>query len=361
MNIAVVGVGTIGSRHASNLRDAGHGVLTIDPAAAADASDLGRISRRRVSSLDAWVVSSPTDTHLETLRRILELQADARVLLEKPAVCPAQIAELTALLHGHPDASVRVNNVYGHSEAVGAFSRAVHRIAVDDPIRSVTVEFTKNRLADVAAGRFVDRDYGEIGYEWFHMMAVLRRVLPRREYRSFLATDPAEVTDEIRVRGVGPDFPRIDLYASMRGVIGFPRLAMGAFASPESRRRIATARIPYGCSLRYRTAHVRFASGAQAGLVFEPGHGVSEGYRNCHAVHVRSRTGARRTTEIRGNQLKDAVLAQLALLTGASGVCRTEIYRPEHEYMAALARSLAPWPASTRSPRPPNGTKKVTT
>lgn len=350
MSIAVVGAGTIGSRHAAHLREAGHRVLTVDPQRPADLADLGKMSRPCASALDAWVVSSPTETHLDVTGRILDLRPDARILLEKPAVCPSEIGDLTAALRRHPAAVVTVNNVYGHSDAVAAFARAVRRIAADDVIGGVTVEFTKNRTADVHAGRFVDRHYGEVGYEWFHMLAVLRSVLPVRAYDAFLAAAPARITPEVRVHSTGRDFPDVELYASMRGAVGHPALAVDAFACPAARQRIAEASIPYGCSLRYRVAQVRFVSGARADLVFEPGHGVADDYKNVHVVRVRDRTGAHRVAEVRGNQLKSAVLAQLGLLTGSSGHHRTQIYRREHAYMAALARHLA----LPRPPRPPD-------
>jgi hypothetical protein len=54
----------------------------------------------------------------------------------------------------------------------------------------VAVTFTKDRTGDIARGRFIDRSYGVLGYEWLHMLAVLRRVLPPDAVAAYLAANP---------------------------------------------------------------------------------------------------------------------------------------------------------------------------
>ncbi|SDT68135.1 Gfo/Idh/MocA family oxidoreductase [Actinoplanes derwentensis] len=361
MIIAIVGVGTIGSLHATHLREAGHTVLTMDPYQPSDLTGLQQMHRERAAAVDAWIVASPTDTHLDNLRQILDIRPAARVLLEKPSVSLGQLDDLTELLGAHPEASVAVNNVYGYGEPVAALAEAVRRRSgAGDPIRQVTVEFTKNRRADVDAGRFVDLHYGEVGYEWFHLLAVLRRILPRPEYQAFLDSAPEQVTSEIRVRGIGASFPDINLYASMHGVIGFPNLAIRDFASPMARHHLHDALIPYGYALRYRVAHVEFASGAWVRLVFEPGFGVSNDYKNVHTVREGDHIGAPgHVTEVRGNQLKGAVLTQLELLVAGPSGFRPEVYHAEHEYMASLTRHLHQQAQSIHSSAVPRALARV--
>ncbi|MFG2983269.1 Gfo/Idh/MocA family oxidoreductase [Streptomyces sp. NPDC048258] len=341
MRIAVIGVGSIGSHYADYLRRAGHTTVTVDPRGTSDFGDVVEIPRSLASDIDAWIVSTPTETHLHVLRRIVRASPNARVLLEKPAALPAAIPDLAREIRENPGTRILVNNVYGHSSAVRLFAAKVRAMSATDPIREVTIEFTKNRQADVDAGRFVDRHYGEVGYEWFHMLAVLRETLDPAAYRSFLQSAPSQVTQEIRVRTTGRGFPQVNLYASMNGLVGFPELAGHALTNARSRRHIARGHIPYGADLRYRFAHVELASGAQASLVFEPYHAAVADYKNVHVVRTVSRTGEKRTTDVLGNQLKHALLAQLEALTGAKGGT-ARIYLPEHRYMAALARRVAP-------------------
>ncbi|MFD4161500.1 hypothetical protein ACFWRT_13685 [Streptomyces cyaneofuscatus] len=56
--------------------------------------------------------------------------------------------------------------------------------------------FTKDRRPDSASGRFIDRDYGVLGYEWLHMLAVTRGILPAPAWEHYLALDPATTTTE---------------------------------------------------------------------------------------------------------------------------------------------------------------------
>ncbi|MER7466795.1 Gfo/Idh/MocA family oxidoreductase [Streptomyces sp. NPDC097981] len=194
MRVAIIGVGRIGGLHVGNLRAAGHRTVTVDRRSEADFRDVREVPDTLVAQIDAWVVSTPTRLHLHTLRQILTRASAARVLLEKPAVIPSELAALARTLAEYPDARVVVNNVYANSSAVHRLAGAVRRLSATDPIRRITIEFTKNRLSDVAAGRFVDTDYGEVGYEWFHMLAILQKLLDPEDYSAYLATPRPGIT-----------------------------------------------------------------------------------------------------------------------------------------------------------------------
>lgn len=374
MKVAVIGPGAAGARCSALLRAEGHDVLTASSAGGPTASaagpfgvsgagrplrdgdpgavgDPGRVGDP--AAVDAWIVAVPPPVRLPLLRRLLRLDPAARVLLEQPACPPGDLPVLLRLLASHPRARVLVNDIYGHSPAVRAFARVLREVADferGDRIARITVEFTKNRQRDIAHGRFVDTDYGTAGYEWLHMLAVVRAILPERAYEHYLRTPPALVTPEMRVvGGGGPRLPEIELYSSMRGRVGFPRIAGEFFRYPLARRRIARGHIPYGSELRYRFADVALASGTRVTLVFEPHYQTGQDYKNTHAIHVRDAAG-HRTHLVAGNHLREALLDRLdALTSGAatsdvpvsgdpgSGRDPSGLRLPEHHHLALLA------------------------
>ncbi|WP_158887954.1 Gfo/Idh/MocA family oxidoreductase [Amycolatopsis anabasis] len=342
MRIVIVGIGAIGSRHAACLGRAGHEVVTVDRNGNADFERVAGISG--LSDVDYWVVATPTATHLAVVTDILRRRPDARVLLEKPACYPAELADLARTLRRHPRCRVVVNDVYAYSEAVRRFAATVRRFGRSDPIRKITVEFTKNRELDVVHGRFVDTRYGEAGYEYFHMLSILRSLLPGRQYRSYLRTHPALITSEMRVRTVGADLPEIELYASSAGTIAFPGLAGFAFPASVAKRYLESSRIPYGADMRYRFADVEFSSGKHVTLVFEPCYGTPVDYKNNHVVYVRDAVSSDHYP-ISGNHFDDAVLRQLDLLRQADD--GTALIRlAEHRFMADLSMAVSTGGAS---------------
>jgi hypothetical protein len=340
MRIAVLGLGAPGARHAANARADGHQVLTVAPAGGADACDAAHLGDP--AAVDAWILATPAPTHLGLVRRLLRLDPAARILLEQPACSPEDLPALARTLDGHPAARVLVNDVYAHSPAVRRFVRILRATADSEPgdrIVGITVEFTKNRERDIARGCFVDTQYGAVGYEWLHMLAIVRAIVPPAEYATYLRTPPSLLTPEMRALLSGhPHLPEIELYASTRGRVGHPGLAGDAYSNPLARRRIARGEIPYGSELRYRFADVVFASGTRVTLVFEPRYQTAADYRNTHAVHVRTATD-HRTHLVTGNHLREALAAQLAALTAprAPHPGPTGIRLREHHHLAALA------------------------
>lgn len=345
MRVAVIGLGTTGAHCAAQLRAAGHQVLTVAPGGAADATDMSQLGDP--AAVAAWIIAAPAPTHLPLIRCLLRLDPAARILLEQPACPPGDLPALVGLLGAHPEARILVNDVYAHSPAVHRFVQVLRTTLESEPgdrIEHITLEFTKNRERDIARGRFVDTQYGAVGYEWLHMLAILRAIVPASEYRTYLRTPPSLITAEMRVLVEGhPRLPDIELYASTRGLVGFPRIACDAFTYPIARRRIGRGHIPYGSELRYRFADVRLASGSRVTLVFEPRFLTAHDYKNTHAVHVRDRHG-HRTHLVTANHLREALTTQLATLTAAGDGSRTGGGRhptglrlPEHHHLAALA------------------------
>ncbi len=140
---------------------------------------------------DLWSVCAPTGDHLSLLRQILDRDPKARVILEKPACHGHEIPDFEHLLNAHPHARIVVNDQYSHSRALGRLGALISELAPGQPIDHITITFTKDRRQDISTGRFVDRIYGVLGYEWLHMLAVLRQILPSSLVADYLAADPA--------------------------------------------------------------------------------------------------------------------------------------------------------------------------
>ncbi|MFJ4679118.1 Gfo/Idh/MocA family oxidoreductase [Kitasatospora sp. NPDC088783] len=195
---AVVGYGVAGRLHAALLTGLGATIAVIDPkhqdlpaAPGTFHRQVADLPARVAAGIDVWSICCPTADHLPVLAAVLARNPAARILLEKPACQGHEIQEFTDLLARHPAARVIVNDQYRHSAAVAAFADLIARLEPGTPIDAVDVAFTKDRGPDAAAGRFVDRTYGVLGYEWLHQMAVVRGILPPTAWNAYLATDPA--------------------------------------------------------------------------------------------------------------------------------------------------------------------------
>ncbi|MBB5960375.1 hypothetical protein FHS29_006998 [Saccharothrix tamanrassetensis] len=267
----------------------------------------------------------------------------------------------------HPRSRIVVNDVYAYSEAVRCFGDSVRELSASDPIRKITVEFTKNRELDVANGRFVDTQYGEAGYELFHMLSILRSILPADDYRAYLRAAPVSVTSEMRVRTLVEGLPEIELYTSSAGFIAYADLAGFAFSEPVAKDCTTHASIPYGTEFRYRVADVELDSGTHVTLVFEPRFGSSVDFKNMHSVHVRDAAHVRDGVSqhhfmISGNHFEEALLAQLELLhsveEGTALIRLAELRR-----MAALSTAVStgtfPQPSETDQPGDPQGNDRM--
>lgn len=193
----VVGYGVAGRLHTEILTASGMRVMVVDPkhhqdddarvpiyASLADAGASGD------GPADIWSVCTPTADHLPVLRHILLLDPAARILLEKPACHGHEIDEFEALLEAHPRARIIVNDQYQHATALAELRGLLQKLEPGQRIHQVTATFTKDRRRDINDGRFVDRSYGVLGYEWLHMLAVLRGILPAHLMDQYLTGDP---------------------------------------------------------------------------------------------------------------------------------------------------------------------------
>jgi hypothetical protein len=197
----VIGYGVAGRLHAAILAASGAELTILDPGH----QDLPRPQqefRHGLSELPAaissatslWSVCCPTSGHLPALRAVLSRDPQARVLLEKPACQGHEISDLTALLRAHPAARVLVIDQYQHSAVLPQMARLIAATEPGRPPSRISVTFTKDRTSDIARGRFIDHSYGVLGYEWLHMLAAIRHLLPPAAFAAYLISDPGEAS-----------------------------------------------------------------------------------------------------------------------------------------------------------------------
>lgn len=88
MDIAVLGLGSIGLRHAKNVLACGHGVIGVDPSAERRQSLVdagGRTATDReeaISAADAVLIATPSEFHIDDLAAAID--AGKHVFMEKP-------------------------------------------------------------------------------------------------------------------------------------------------------------------------------------------------------------------------------------------------------------------------------------
>lgn len=200
---AVVGYGVAGRLHTAILTELGATPAVIDPkhqdlpaAVRTFPHEVSELSPAVAADIDLWSICCPTAEHLPVLRAVLAHNPAARVLMEKPACRGHEIDAFTRLLAEHPAARIVVNDQYRHSTTLPAFTDLITALEPDASIEKVSVLFSKDRRPDSASGRFIDRDYGVLGYEWLHMLAVVRGILPAPVWENYLASDPATTTTE---------------------------------------------------------------------------------------------------------------------------------------------------------------------
>ncbi|MFI6162576.1 Gfo/Idh/MocA family oxidoreductase [Micromonospora haikouensis] len=197
LRACVVGYGVAGRLHAEILAEAGASLTILDPKHQDLPKDfrsfttgVEELPDAVASAVALWSVCCPTADHLPVLRAILDRDPQARVLLEKPACQGHEIAELTALLASHRNARLVLVDQYRHSRALDALRQIVGELEPEAKINHIGVTFSKDRTVDISRGRFVDRSYGVLGYEWLHMLTALRQFLPVNVWAAYLAGDP---------------------------------------------------------------------------------------------------------------------------------------------------------------------------
>lgn len=187
--VCVVGLGRVGRLHRRLLQEIGAEVVCVDPLSTD--TRWRQIEDVPATTVDVWLICSPTSEHMSCLRRILDVAQDARVILEKPACVPDEVEQLTQLMRRHSTSRIVLMNQYAHALGLTELVQCYRKLA-DGPLDEVRIEFSKDRMDDAINGRFIDRHYGIFGYEWLHMLTCLEEVIGEQEYTRYLksATPP---------------------------------------------------------------------------------------------------------------------------------------------------------------------------
>jgi hypothetical protein len=183
MDVLVIGYGKIGRIKAFIWQSLGRSVYvhdTNDAKRRQVIEDGFMLHARREYSEDFVVdISTPASFHVSSLKWVLEsVKAEPRtILIEKPLVSDEDEERLLNSLLSKAKAArykkkIIVNESYYLSAAL--------QFVVDDikskgeQIVEIHAELSKNRMQDVANGRFVDESLGSLGIELPHMIAMVQ-------------------------------------------------------------------------------------------------------------------------------------------------------------------------------------------
>jgi hypothetical protein len=204
-----------------------------------------------------WDICVPTQHHVDILEAIAVCDTGANILIEKPICRYSDIVRLEHLLRQF-SGQVVVNENYCSSAVTEYVRQAIERL--DIQIEQIAVEMTKHRGADVASGRFVDEEFGALGYEGPHLLAIVQHLGERHLPGDVVdlavedAIIPTEAGGSTLLAGQGgidltymaPTGVEINLYTSL---VGRPKYVLPPLD------QIGTT-IPYGDTTRHRVLQV---------------------------------------------------------------------------------------------------------
>lgn len=115
MKIGVIGLGSIGSRHAANIFELGHEVIGYDPAVRRDR----QFAHEVFDAADAIVIATPSHCHVGDMRAAAE--RGKHMLIEKPiAVDRTDVPELLTLAESNNAVVMVGNNLRFHQSVTQA-------------------------------------------------------------------------------------------------------------------------------------------------------------------------------------------------------------------------------------------------
>jgi hypothetical protein len=132
----------------------------------------------------AWFICTPTATHFQILRKILNQFPLARIMVEKPACRTDQVNSLFQFRKELVLENVWVNNHYDDCQNLKDAS-AFLKLS-NSRCRKIVIDFCKDRAVDVANGRFVDKDLMIWGYEGFHMLNIAIKLMSDENAKDFI-------------------------------------------------------------------------------------------------------------------------------------------------------------------------------
>jgi len=163
--VTVIGLGSIGSRHARNLHEMGFSVTGFDPdiqqRATITAAGIVTVSDREaaLAASDAVIIASPTPCHIDDLAAAIE--ANCHALVEKPLGHREDC--LPSLLH--------------RAEEKGLIIAVAHNLRFRAIVKKIKSVVSDGRLGDLFWARFLSASYLP---DW----------RPEQEHRTGYAADP---------------------------------------------------------------------------------------------------------------------------------------------------------------------------
>jgi predicted dehydrogenase len=178
LNVLIVGYGKVGKMKSKIWASLGAKVYVLDndsskePLILKDNFKLYSPTTKFTGLLD---ISTPADSHFNSLRQCLRDPniSPTYILVEKPLASTRK--ELASFVKLFENLKIRKKLYMNESYYVStAIKQLLHTINQGrETITSVSIDLSKNRLADRDKGRFFDEELGAIGIEVPHMLAML--------------------------------------------------------------------------------------------------------------------------------------------------------------------------------------------
>ena len=339
--VGVVGAhGHIGQLYRAVLESLGgvH-VVGIDPVGQQEYEKVDAIDELEAKRFLLWIVCTPTAHHVQALSEILTVDPRARVLIEKPLCHDHDWWIFEALRQSNPHASIYLSDFYASSRVIRNISLLSDEHFPGQKPHTISIEFSKNRLSDEQSGRFVDDHYGAIGYEWFHILSVLRTLLGDDAFERYLTNPPALIrasSDRAVLEvSVVPGLPLVRLFTSTDGSVRHPREQFADETEPDYSRATRTMK---SSALRHRIVQMHFEDGL-VGARLEPiGEDSAYSPRNLHEITLRHVGLPPSRWTVEDNHMAtfvaDVVAGRAQPLTGAGGVRRL------HQRMELVTRKV---------------------
>lgn len=122
---------------------------------------------------DFWDICTSTENHISAFKQVIAERSDCAIIIEKPICYYSQLDDFKLALSRFRGKLV-VNENYFSS----VICNVIKVIASDYElhIKNLRIEMSKNRVDDFKKGRFIDTEFGAIGYEGPHMLALCRQL-----------------------------------------------------------------------------------------------------------------------------------------------------------------------------------------
>lgn len=323
MNVCIIGFGKVGQLHYSRLRTMGMKVIVIEKKIKVCRhpfySSIALVSKELMNNIDIWDICSPTELHVENLLEILKIDSHAKVLVEKPICDINQIDNLVEnLLPNYPEAKIVVNSPYKFSKPILLAVDYINNYFKCNKLINIEIEFTKNRIFDELQGRFIDKNVGALGYEWFHVLTILKHFLSKDQFEEYischcsnseylLGMDDSGYLHSVEEKTSIEKYPSINLYSSVSGDIRYPKREH--FNEMKSDKPLLEKKILFGEEIRYRIINLYFES-AEITIMFEPQYTM---LRNKHIVIIKSKENMKKI-EVISDHMSDSLSAAIKIL-----------------------------------------------